>query len=159
MSFDQLNTNTQQRKLKVSIPFDQDNVFRPTGSLALVELAVSLNPFRSGQCLSTFCWFSISYFCWFVSIPFEQGDVFRQNLKLKQKHWVVSIPFEQGDVFRLLEIYTLMQIILKSQSLSNRAMSFDLQLLQHLLNQHQSQSLSNRAMSFDEDNCSSLRSN
>ena len=41
-----------------------------------------------------------------VSIPFEQGDVFRQTmymyslLKLK-----VSIPFEQGDVFRLIYYY------------------------------------------------------
>ena len=37
-----------------------------------------------------------------VSIPFEQGDVFRQL----HRHYIeevlhVSIPFEQGDVFRL----------------------------------------------------------
>ena len=37
-----------------------------------------------------------------VSIPFEQGDVFRHSDK--NRYVVakkVSIPFEQGDVFRL----------------------------------------------------------
>ena len=38
-----------------------------------------------------------------VSIPFEQGDVFRRPLMLKSlPEQDVSIPFEQGDVFRLL---------------------------------------------------------
>ena len=36
-----------------------------------------------------------------VSIPFEQGDVFRRNKVLFHiEELVVSIPFEQGDVFR-----------------------------------------------------------
>ena len=36
-----------------------------------------------------------------VSIPFEQGDVFRQKIVSKLNELgVVSIPFEQGDVFR-----------------------------------------------------------
>ena len=85
-----------------------------------------------------------------VSIPFEQGDVFRRipagetkpisassqslsNRAMSFDDWgraryscsyYVSIPFEQGDVFRpkLLREYPK---YVKSQSLSNRAMSFD----------------------------------
>ena len=38
-----------------------------------------------------------------VSIPFEQGDVFRQELDDEvNQYFKVSIPFEQGDVFRRL---------------------------------------------------------
>ena len=37
-----------------------------------------------------------------VSIPFDQGDVFRPNLAEAIKEAdEVSIPFDQGDVFRL----------------------------------------------------------
>ena len=60
-----------------------------------------------------------------VSIPFEQGDVFRPN-KLKQIFFtfLVSIPFEQGDVFRPVtgKFSGTLEV---SQSLSSRAMSFD----------------------------------
>ena len=90
------------------------------------DLLCRLNPFRSGQCLSTdsFC----SYWCsCFVSIPFDQGNVFRLNnairsvatgiglnpfrsgqcLSTQMKSLLlsvnknVSIPFDQGNVFRL----------------------------------------------------------
>ena len=60
-----------------------------------------------------------------VSIPFEQGDVFRHLAQSTiSAVGTVSIPFEQGDVFRPFkqrEIY----ISIWSQSLSSRAMSFD----------------------------------
>ena len=60
-----------------------------------------------------------------VSIPFEQGDVFRQATdKYKQVTSGVSIPFEQGDVFRHIKD-ALDACTLQSQSLSSRAMSFD----------------------------------
>ena len=37
-----------------------------------------------------------------VSIPFEQGDVFRlTHVGAPKEADAVSIPFEQGDVFRL----------------------------------------------------------
>ena len=39
-----------------------------------------------------------------VSIPFEQGDVFRQRNQMAVKRAEVSIPFEQGDVFRLANV-------------------------------------------------------
>ena len=64
----------------------------------------------------------------FVSIPFEQGDVFRRKpliivLVIRE----VSIPFEQGDVFRPIDLDELAGW-LESQSLSNRAMFFDLNI-------------------------------
>ena len=107
-----------------------------------------LNPFRAGRCLSTLnpmtgraeevpsqslssraMSFDIKVGTTSettnVSIPFEQGDVFRR-LQMRQVRWqyLVSIPFEQGDVFRqerAVEVHTGYQ----SQSLSSRAMSFD----------------------------------
>ena len=61
-----------------------------------------------------------------VSIPFEQGDVFRPTTNGVSSviDLFVSIPFEQGDVFRqLLERCSSRNG--ESQSLSSRAMSFD----------------------------------
>ena len=40
------------------------------------QLVHRLNPFRTGRCLSTDASYE-TYGCKFVSIPFEQGDVFR----------------------------------------------------------------------------------
>ena len=59
-----------------------------------------------------------------VSIPFEQGDAFRQTKLLQSSYFRVSIPFEQGDVFRPLVVPNY-SMIKESQSLSNSAMSFD----------------------------------
>ena len=61
----------------------------------------------------------------YVSIPFEQGDVFRQEeFNIVTKYFNVSIPFDQGNVFRLYgDLH--MSIRSLSQSLSSRAMSFD----------------------------------
>ena len=61
----------------------------------------------------------------YVSIPFEQGDVFRPAI-VSSMLWTisVSIPFEQGDVFRQFVALRLASQHL-SQSLSSRAMSFD----------------------------------
>ena len=84
----------------------------------------------------------------------------------------VSIPFEQGDVFRLIIIIRRFIMSIKSQSLSSRAMSFDtfqstsksrdwalnpfragrcLSTRKEKLRwtQRNTQSLSSRAMSFD----------
>ena len=60
----------------------------------------------------------------------------------------VSIPFEQGDVFRPIKS-GLVVAALKSQSLSSRAMSFDKSDLTGSKFDMWSQSLSSRAMSFD----------
>ena len=67
-----------------------------------VELlrSLRLNPFRTGRCLST-----------------DEVFIYMQDLD-------VSIPFEQGDVFRHAIDYEL-GVAHLSQSLSNRAMSFD----------------------------------
>ena len=108
-----------------------------------------LNPFRAGRCLST------------GKSGYNKEDI------------EVSIPFEQGDVFRPSRRNNFLKD-LASQSLSNRAMSFDTtkpcKLLHSKLRLNpfrtgrclstlvvsithvgapKSQSLSNRAMSFD----------
>ena len=90
-----------------------------------VEPQVRLNPFGTGQCLST--WIrtfdcicnSRSQSLWNramsfdelivkkqlrtknVSIPLEQGNVFRQKIIQSIFQHRVSIPLEQGNVFRL----------------------------------------------------------
>ena len=69
-----------------------------------ISVSVGLNPFRTGRCLST--------------------DMLFNNLKQKR----VSIPFEQGDVFRLFSTVS-DGASLASQSLSIRAMSFDICVL------------------------------
>ena len=84
-----------------------------------------------------------------VSIPFEQGDVFRPNTVTDLRNEMqVSIPFEQGDVFRRAGGHAIDGNV-SSQSLSSRAMSFDeVEFIIYAVN-HMSQSLSSRAMSFD----------
>ena len=89
----------------VSIPFEQGDVFRLNGRKTEKFKYLSLNPFRSGRCLSTRC----SCFSW-LCITY------------------VSIPFEQGDVFRLFSTVS-DGASLASQSLSIRAMSFDICVL------------------------------
>ena len=62
---------------------------------------IGLNPFRTGRCLSTVKTEEREFLIG-VSIPFEQGDVFRRIIMaLTLRDLSVSIPFEQGDVFRL----------------------------------------------------------
>ena len=99
MSFD--DNRAQNTTLRdVSIPLEQGNVFRLLLYLLLNLVFKGLNPFGTGQCLSTY--------------QFKQ-------LKILLK---VSIPLEQGNVFRPL--LTTIAIGAKvSQSLWNRAMSFD----------------------------------
>ena len=88
-------------------------------------VAFSLNPFRAGRCLSTNK-SVIGSPSIFVSIPFEQGDVFRRE---SEDDWIAF-----GS----------------SQSLSSRAMSFDRDHKNYLEEYDLSQSLSSRAMSFDQ---------
>ena len=84
-----------------------------------------------------------------VSIPLEQGNVLRQN-HLSCVPWRsgVSIPLEQGNVLRLIESITPNDYML-SQSLWNRAMSYDRNQFSILSQERMSQSLWNRAMSYD----------
>ena len=71
-----------------------------------VKRAESLNPFRTGRCLSTNRVRRATEIGIIVSIPFEQGDVFRQMQMCKMLKQRVSIPFEQGDVFRHVAKFT-----------------------------------------------------
>ena len=97
--------------------------------LHLDHVISCLNPFGTGQCLSTQGTFNKKRFSP-VSIPLEQGNVFRLRLRtnitqktclnpfgtgqclstvLRKKNrsvWRVSIPLEQGNVFRLILVIT-----------------------------------------------------
>ena len=114
------------------------------------EMAL-LSQSLSNRAMSFDDWGRARYSCsYYVSIPFEQGDVFRPKLLREYPKYVksqslsnramsfdrnskiirlffVSIPFEQGDVFRLMLRMKHMGAS-SSQSLSNRAMSFDSKL-------------------------------
>ena len=107
-----------------------------------------LNPFRTGRCLSTVV-FNKDKWKYDVSIPFEQGDVFRL---MKKGNHVVSRslnPFRTGRCLSTIAPAVTEEEV-KSQSLSNRAMSFDTMKLLFLMKNVKSQSLSIRAMSFDQ---------
>ena len=95
---DVLNMRTHFR---VSIPFEQGDVFRPRNGDSSESIGLCLNPFRAGRCLST--------------------KKERQLQMLEN----VSIPFEQGDVFRQKLYFLDNENFYTSQSLSSRAMSFD----------------------------------
>ena len=106
-----------------------------------------LNPFGTGQCLSTMnSWMKSLVII--VSIPLEQGNVFRLMKFTNTEKKQVSIPLEQGNVFRHGNHVHYQKWCL-SQSLWNRAMSFDKQNRRKSKRDHASQSLWNRAMSFD----------
>ena len=105
-------------------PFRTGRCLSTALALTIKKWLKRLNPFRTGRCLSTQQPTGNSGF-YFVSIPFEQGDVFRPHDE-RLKAWkrasqslsnramsfdrrstefarasrTVSIPFEQGDVFR-----------------------------------------------------------
>ena len=106
-----------------------------------------LNPFRAGQCLSTILTIRIPKQQRLN--PFRAGQCLSTaSIESTSRTAVVSIPFEQGNVFRPLFSNTTNTISSMSQSLSSRAMSFDIPFHHYSL-QFLSQSLSSRAMSFD----------
>ena len=132
----------------VSIPFEQGDVFRQEQLKDAVEVGNGLNPFRTGRCLSTY------------------------YHKLKTQRRVSLNPFRTGRCLSTEQEFSIRGLDNLSQSLSNRAMSFDrgrsncLQaylvsipfeqgdVFRHipqvyLPGKAGSQSLSNRAMSFD----------
>ena len=108
---------------------------------------MGLNPFRAGRCLSTWWGWRRSWaFC--VSIPFDQGNVFRPKWYIKHcgMVYVSQSLSNRAMSFNCWNVEN-SPIDIESQSLSNRAMSFNKSL--YIRNCIMSQSLSNRAMSFD----------
>ena len=105
MSFDTMTDSNKLDYYYVSIPLAQGNVFR-------LQYLSKLGRFIQ------------------VSIPLEQGNVFRPNYAEElAAQDDVSIPLEQGNVFRLVDNLLASAKKLASQSLWNRAMSFDLCLV------------------------------
>ena len=108
----------------VSIPLEQGSVFRQR-DLELPEKTLTcLNPFGTGQCLSTYKRAG-NLKRLLVSIPLEQGSVFRHKWNIYGvRRGIVSIPLEQGSVFRQVKKVDNVPVGM-SQSLWNRAVSFD----------------------------------
>ena len=80
----------------------------------------------------------------------EQGNVLRlHKLPVKRFPNGVSIPLEQGNVLRPLPFGIALELNDKSQSLWNRAMSYDRAKRALYILSDTSQSLWNRAMSYD----------
>ena len=99
MSYDELNEKQRRNQFPVSIPLEQGNVLR------LID------------------WHQLQA-SW-VSIPLEQGNVLRRiriNLCLIEKS---LNPFGTGQCLTT-EDFTICEVIDKSQSLWNRAMSYDI---------------------------------
>ena len=98
--------------------------FDTNGVSSVIDL-FGLNPFRAGRCLST-NGRKIVRFKYLSLNPFRAGRCL-STLSVNQEYLAleVSIPFEQGDVFRLTADEVNEEPINQSQSLSSRAMSFD----------------------------------
>ena len=145
MSFDRTLSRTANVG-NVSIPFEQGDVFRRSTATAITAsiglnpfrtgrclstkektkwlLYLCLNPFRTGRCLSTLGGF-YGYFDFEVSIPFEQGDVFRRWRLRKLRYRMGLNPFRTGRCLSTKKLKERGVYGYTSQSLSNRAMSFD----------------------------------
>ena len=78
---------------------EQGKVFRPSYVLKVNKIE-GLNPFGTGQGLSTKVMQQFAR-ANKVSIPLEQGKVFRRVVDVETTGLDVSIPLEQGKVFRL----------------------------------------------------------
>ena len=129
------------------------NPFRSGQCLSTASICVhlikrnSLNPFRSGQCLSTMDYKALlDPLC--VSIPFDQGNVFRPYTAIKMYETCpVSIPFDQGNVFRPCSGLCLLACTVSIPF--DQGNVFRQKLNHEEVIRNESQSLSIRAMSFD----------
>ena len=130
----------------VSIPLEQGNVFRQKCGKNRTETPRSQSLWN--RAMSFDSTITQSGLCDIVSIPLEQGNVFRHHSHIDSTPQSVSIPLEQGNVFRLNQDFT-ENCGEASQSLWNRAMSFDVIIYSNNEGIGPSQSLWNRAMSFD----------
>ena len=91
--------------------------------LHLDHVISCLNPFGTGQCLSTQGTFNKKRFSP-VSIPLEQGNVFRLRLRTNITQKTCLNPFGTGQCLSTIVVATAVKVDM-SQSLWNRAMSFD----------------------------------
>ena len=125
MSFDTVSENLVTVTLSVSIPFEQGDVFRQSTKKQFDKSILCLNPFRAGRCLSTRNSF-INALNHISLNPFRAGRCLSTIRSVATGIATsVSIPFEQGDVFRPKADMPKRISYAMSQSLSSRAMSFD----------------------------------
>ena len=101
MSFDKEPPIRVRWITKVLIPFVQGNVFRPSPDTNSLKRD-SLNPFRTGQCLSTQDINHIEQSGHGLN-PFRTGQCLSTVTSIeKETRQPVLIPFVQGNVFRHL---------------------------------------------------------
>ena len=135
--------------MSVSIPLEQGSVLRLT-CMSLIGIRINcLNPFGTGQCLTTRVLLTLSALLlrsqslWNRAVSYDNMLNTNQNSSSS-----VSIPLEQGSVLR--PISTSKRAVWRtSQSLWNRAVSYDLMDIGDLYISNWSQSLWNRAVSYD----------
>ena len=123
MSFD-LDTLYNRMEIRVSIPFDQGNVFRQNVTFYPSYFFLCLNPFRSGQCLSThknLNLFSVrgSQSLSIRAMSFD-GCIMSNSTNLQGLN-----PFRSGQCLSTSYCLPSCERTTASQSLSIRAMSFD----------------------------------
>ena len=80
MSYDFLPNRLNREAVMVSIPLEQGNVLRHKYHGYFIQRKISLNPFGTGQCLTTGAKAEVSDSA-VVSIPLEQGNVLRRTLE------------------------------------------------------------------------------
>ena len=90
-------------QIKSLNPFGTGQCLTTPFSFTLTGLLQRLNPFGTGQCLTTTL-LKQQISKTLVSIPLEQGSVLRHDEKQLVKYRLnVSIPLEQGSVLRRRE--------------------------------------------------------
>ena len=110
----------------VSIPLEQGRVFRPLKHFTTLK-TFCLNPFRTGQGLSTYKKMAIKYHPDRLN-PFGTGQgLSTSRVRINGKRQGVSIPLEQGGVFRHVK-FRVLNALSSFQSLWSRAGSFDSKL-------------------------------
>ena len=100
MSFDRNSLRGRSKKCSFN-PFGTGQCLSTVSVGSIIGDGTGFNPFGTGQCLSTQAE-EREYRIALVSIPLEQGNVFRPILAEEVEYQgIVSIPLEQGNVFRL----------------------------------------------------------
>ena len=122
MSFDEIGGFEELNKLGLN-PFGTGQCLS-TNIIINIGITICLNPFGTGQCLSTYASLVIDAMLFSLN-PFGTGQCLSTLVEVKFSGFEsVSIPLEQGNVFRLVNNQNF-KAFDASQSLWNRAMSFD----------------------------------
>ncbi len=127
---------------------EQGNVLRPPTVEQCWVGIYRLNPFGTGQCLTTngqpaMFKINVSQSLWNRAMSYDLKSIFHlRTVERSQSLWNRAMSYDTNQKFTTGTLPT-------SQSLWNRAMSYDVKQLKCLAEHELSQSLWNRAMSYD----------